>query len=140
MHLVTGSDSTSVEHQSPVREERVRISSPPPVPQPRNYALKCKFFFLLIEKTLGCVPMPWNCIKLVTTELGIRKKQLRKVEISVGKVEISVGKVKSSGGKVVAQSIAQVKKQLEDFPELAKRDVKELDSVKKNVFLILILC
>ena len=78
--------------------------------------------------------MPWNYLKLVTTELGIRKKQLRKVEISVGKVEISVGKVKSSGGKVVAQSIAQVKKQLEDFPELAKRDVKELDWVKKNIF------
>ena len=81
--------------------------------------------------------MPWNCIKLVTTELGIRKKQLRKVEVSVGKVEISVGKVKSSGGKVEAQSIAQVKKQLEDFPELAKRDVKELDWVKKKNYCVI---
>ena len=28
--------------------------------------------------------------------------------------------------------LAQLKKQLEDFPELAKRDVKELDWVKKK--------
>ena len=68
-------------------------------------------------------------------ELGIRiEKQCRNLKSSGGKVEISVGKVKSSGGKVVAQSLAQVKKQLEDFPELAKRDVKELDWVKKNYF------
>ena len=76
--------------------------------------------------------MPWNYIKLVTTELGIRiKKQCRNLKISGGKVERSGGKVESSGGKVVAYRIAQVKKQLEDFPELAKRDVKELDWVKK---------
>ena len=38
--------------------------------------------------------MPWTFIKYeFRTELGIRKKQLRKVEISVGKVESSGGKV-----------------------------------------------
>ena len=79
--------------------------------------------------------MPWNYIKLVTTELGIRiKKQCRNLKSSGGKVESSGRKVESSGGKVVAYRIAQVKKQLEDFPELAKRDVKELDWVKKKVF------
>ena len=82
--------------------------------------------------------MPWNYIKLVTTELGIRiKKQCRNLKSSGGKVESSGGKVESSGGKVVAYRIAQVKKQLEDFPELAKRDVKELDWVKKNLISIL---
>ena len=53
-------------------------------------------------------------------ELGIRiKKQCRNIKSSGGKVESSGGKVESSGGKVVAYRIAQVKKQLEDFPELA---------------------
>ena len=62
-------------------------------------------------------------------ELGIRiKKQCRNLKSSGGKVESS-----GSGGKVVAYRIAQVKKQLEDFPELAKRDVKELDWVKKKI-------
>ena len=47
--------------------------------------LKIANSFFLIEKTLGCVPMPWNCIKLVTTELGIRKKQCRKSRIQCRK-------------------------------------------------------
>ena len=73
--------------------------------------------------------MPLNCIKLVTTELGIRiKKQCRNLKSSGGKVESSGGKVKSSGGKVVAY----VKKQLKDIPEMAKTNVKELKFGKKN--------
>ena len=66
--------------------------------------------------------MPWNYIKLVTTELGIRiKKQCRNLKSSGGKV-------KSSGGKVVAY----VKKQLKDISEMAKTNIKELKLGKKN--------
>ena len=43
----------------------------------------------------------------------------KSTKTSGGKVESSVEILETSGGKVVAYRIAQVKKQLEDFPEVA---------------------
>ena len=73
MHFVNGSDSMYI-CRALTSGPRGAGSNLAACATASELCTRLQKIFLLIEKTLGCVPMPWNCIKLVTMELGIRKK------------------------------------------------------------------